>query len=133
MPSTSYIHFETSERRILLKVVDVLSILLGLYVVSSVFDFEYFTLAANNWEWIFVLVVYFVFFAHIFELYDLQKSSKYDLIFPNILMVCFFTVLLYLLTPFSHPYFRITDYKLFIFSLRLPSRFCFGGGDIHFS
>lgn len=103
MPSTSYIHFETSERRILLKVVDVLSILLGLYVVSSVFDFEYFTLAANNWEWIFVLVVYFVFFAHIFELYDLQKSSKYDLIFPNILMVCFFTVLLYLLTPFFTP------------------------------
>ncbi|WP_340066136.1 sugar transferase [Ascidiimonas aurantiaca] len=103
MSSTSYIHFEISERRILLKAVDVLSILLGLYAVSSIFDFEYFTLASNNWEWIFVLVVYFIFFAHVFELYDLQKSSKYDIIFPNILMVCFFTVLLYLLTPFLTP------------------------------
>ncbi|NAS29837.1 exopolysaccharide biosynthesis polyprenyl glycosylphosphotransferase [Flavobacteriaceae bacterium R38] len=103
MPSKPYIHFELSERRTLLRVFDVVSVLLGLYAVSSLFTFDYFMIEGDNWLWTLVLVVYLMFFANIFELYNLQKSSKFELIFPSILIVSTLTVLMYLLTPFLTP------------------------------
>ncbi|XLS28467.1 exopolysaccharide biosynthesis polyprenyl glycosylphosphotransferase [Flavobacteriaceae bacterium M23B6Z8] len=103
MSVNSGIHFEVSERKVLLRIFDVLSMLFGLYTIGSIFDFEYFRITANNWEWIFVLIIYFVLMANIFELYDLQKSSKFETIFPDVLIVCAITTLLYLLTPFLTP------------------------------
>jgi exopolysaccharide biosynthesis polyprenyl glycosylphosphotransferase len=103
MPPKTAIHFEVSERKVLLKILDVVSILTGLYLVGVIFDFEYFRITANNWEWIFVLVIYFMLLANVFELYDLQKSSRFETIFPDILIVTSVTTLFYLLTPFFTP------------------------------
>jgi len=103
MSSKPYIHFELSERRTLLRVFDIVSVLLGLYIVSSLFAFDYFSINSDNWLWVLVLIVYLMFFANIFELYNLQKSSKFELIFPSILIVAALTVLMYLLTPFLTP------------------------------
>lgn len=103
MPPNSDIHFEISERIVLLKLLDVLSMLFGLYLVGSVFDFEYFRITVTNWEWIFVLIIYFVLLANVFELYDLQKSSSFENIFPDVLIVSSLTTLFYLLTPFFTP------------------------------
>ncbi|WP_340203162.1 exopolysaccharide biosynthesis polyprenyl glycosylphosphotransferase [Ascidiimonas sp. W6] len=103
MSANSGIHFEVSERKVLLRIFDVLSMLLGLYLVGTIFNFEYFRITANNWEWIFVLIIYFILLANVFELYDLQKSSKFETIFPDILIVSSITTLLYLLTPFFTP------------------------------
>jgi len=36
------IHFEISERKILLRIFDVLSVLLALYLVGIIFNFNYF-------------------------------------------------------------------------------------------
>ncbi|NER12161.1 exopolysaccharide biosynthesis polyprenyl glycosylphosphotransferase [Leptobacterium flavescens] len=103
MPSKAYIHFELSERRTLLRVFDIVSVLVGLYIVSTVFTFDYFKINGSNWLWTVILVVYLVLFANIFELYNLQKSSKFELIFPNVLIVSAVTVIMYLLTPFLTP------------------------------
>lgn len=103
MPSKPFIHFELSERRTLLRVFDVISVLVGLYLVATLFEFDYFKIDSENWLWTLVLIVYLVFFANVFEVYSLQKSSKFELIFPSMLMVSALTVLMYLFTPFLTP------------------------------
>lgn len=103
MASKSNIHFEISERKLLLRVVDVAAIIFGLYIVSNVFDFDYFMVKHERWLWIVVLVLYYLLFSTVFELYNLQKSSRYDTTFQGIVLTVSITVLCYLLTPFFTP------------------------------
>ncbi|MDD7885162.1 sugar transferase [Flavivirga sp. 57AJ16] len=101
--SNRSIHFNISERKILLRIFDIISILLILYFVSNTFDFDYFTIRKENWTWVFILVLYVSVFGTIFELYDLQKSSKIEKIFTSIVFTVSMTVLFYFLTPFFTP------------------------------
>jgi exopolysaccharide biosynthesis polyprenyl glycosylphosphotransferase len=97
------IHFNISERKVLLRIFDIFSILGVLYLVSNTFDFDYFTLTKENWKWAFVLILYVSVFGTIFEMYDLQKSSKVEKISTSIVFTVSLTVLFYLLTPFFTP------------------------------
>ncbi|WP_142785594.1 exopolysaccharide biosynthesis polyprenyl glycosylphosphotransferase [Changchengzhania lutea] len=101
--SNSSIHFNISERKILLRIIDILSILFVLYFVSNTFNFDYFTITKENWRWVFVLIIYISIFGTIFELYDLQKSSKIDKTYANIVLAVSVTVLFYFLTPYFTP------------------------------
>ncbi|GAA4883706.1 exopolysaccharide biosynthesis polyprenyl glycosylphosphotransferase [Flaviramulus aquimarinus] len=101
--SNSSIHFNISERKILLRLLDIISILLVLYFVGNTFDFHYFTITKENWRWVFVLILYVSIFGTIFELYDLQKSSKIEKISTSIVFTVSTTVLFYFLTPFFTP------------------------------
>ncbi len=104
MTSNKGIHFEISERKVLLRVFDVLAVLFGLYIIGYSFEFDYFTITKENWSWSLVLALYISFFGTIFELYDLQKSSKLDTVFKNIVLTASITVLFYLLTPVITPF-----------------------------
>ncbi len=97
------IHFNISERKVLLRIFDIISVLGVLYFVSNTFDFDYFTITKENWRWVFVLTLYISVFGTIFELYDLQKSSKIETVFANIVFAVSITVLFYFLTPFFTP------------------------------
>ena len=97
------IHFNISERKILLRIFDLLFVLLLLYGVGNAFAFDYFAITKENWKWQLVLAIYLSVFGTIFELYDLQVSSKYEKIWINILFTSSTTVLFYLLTPFFTP------------------------------
>ncbi|MCF7560303.1 exopolysaccharide biosynthesis polyprenyl glycosylphosphotransferase [Sabulilitoribacter multivorans] len=97
------IHFNISERKILLRIFDILSILIVLYFVSNTFDFDYFTITKENWRWTLVLILYVSIFGTVFELYDLQKSSKIEKFSTSIVFTVSITVLFYLLTPFFTP------------------------------
>lgn len=101
--SKTSIHFNISERKILLRVFDILSILLVLYFVNDIFNFDYFKVRKENWASIFVLILYISIFGTIFELYDLQKSSKIEKVATAIVFTASITVLFYLLTPFFTP------------------------------
>ncbi len=101
--SNSSIHFNISERKVLLRIFDIISVLFILYFVSNTFDFDYFTITKENWRWIFVLILYLSVFGTIFELYDLQKSSKIETVSANIVLTVSITVLFYFLTPFFTP------------------------------
>ncbi|MFK7750628.1 MAG: exopolysaccharide biosynthesis polyprenyl glycosylphosphotransferase [Kordia sp.] len=103
MASTSNMHFEISERKLLLRIVDVIALLFGLYVVSNVFNFDYFKFTQERWLWSVVLIVYYILFSTILELYNLQKSSRYDATFQGIILTISITVLCYLLTPILTP------------------------------
>ncbi|MFL1012213.1 sugar transferase [Flavisericum labens] len=101
--SSTGIHFNISERKILLRFFDIISILAVLYAVSNTFHFDYFTVSKENWRWIFVLILYVSLFGTIFELYDLQKSSKIEKVATSIVFTVSTTVLFYFLTPFFTP------------------------------
>lgn len=97
------IHFDISERKVLLRILDVASVLTLLYLVGVIFDFEYFIINSEHWVWSIVLSVYLTVFATIFELYNLQKASKFEVVVKNVIITSSITVLFYLLTPFYTP------------------------------
>jgi exopolysaccharide biosynthesis polyprenyl glycosylphosphotransferase len=98
------IHFEVSERKILLRIMDLVMVFLGLYALSLYFDFEYLVVNIENSVALVLLAVYITVFGTIFELYDLQKASKLDSAFRNIVITTSTVVLFYLLTPVLSPY-----------------------------
>ncbi|WP_370479391.1 sugar transferase [Tamlana flava] len=120
--SKNSIHFNLSERKILLRVFDIIFILALLYFVGNTFNFDYFKITKENWTWVFVLILYMSIFGTIFELYDLQKSSKIEKISTSIVFTVSTTVLFYFLTPFFTPV--LPDNRLqilfFYFSILAP-------------
>lgn len=103
MDQKSSMHFDISERKILLRFFDIVSVLLLLYGVGLVFDFDYFKINSTHWVWSIVLAFYLTVFATIFELYNLQKASRFEVVVQNIILTSSVTVLFYLLTPFYTP------------------------------
>ncbi|MEP5253953.1 MAG: sugar transferase [Winogradskyella arenosi] len=111
------IHFEVSERKILLRILDVVMLYLGVYGLSLCVKFEYIEFSAANTVALVLLVVYYTIFASIFELYDLQKASRLDTTFKNLVITVSTVVLFYLLTPVLSPYLpeeRIQIFFLYI-------------------
>ncbi len=98
------IHFEVSERKILLRIMDLAMVFLGVYSLSLLVDFEYVTVNKENSVALILLAVYISVFGTIFELYDLQKASKFDTTFRNVVISTSTVVLFYLLTPILSPY-----------------------------
>jgi exopolysaccharide biosynthesis polyprenyl glycosylphosphotransferase len=101
--SNKGIHFNISERKILLRFLDIISVIVVIYFLSDIFEFDYITITKENWLWVFILILYISIFGTIFELYDLQKSSKLESTFANIVLTASVTVLFYFLTPFFTP------------------------------
>jgi len=99
----SSINFELSERKILLRLFDLIFIGLALYFLNSVYGFDYFTIDKENWTWLLVLASYILLFGTILELYDIQKSSKLETVTTTIITTTSVTVLVYLLTPYFTP------------------------------
>ncbi|MEZ4856609.1 MAG: exopolysaccharide biosynthesis polyprenyl glycosylphosphotransferase [Gelidibacter sp.] len=98
------IHFEVSERKILLRLMDMLMVLLGLYLLGKFFKFDYLIIHQGNTIEIAVLFFYITIFGTVFEIYDLKQSSQLDVTFRNIVFTASTTVLFYFLTPFLTPF-----------------------------
>ena len=98
------IHFEVSERKILLKVFDLIFVFLSLFLVSYFFEFKYFRFSTTNYYWTLVLVLYLNIFGSVFEMYNLQVASSQFQIIRSIILTTCTTVLFYLLTPVYTPF-----------------------------
>lgn len=92
-----------SERKILLRLMDVFTVILTLYVVGIVFNFDYFLINEKHWSWSIVLIVYLLFFATVFELYNLHKASRIADTLKGVFSIGSLTCLCYLLTPYFTP------------------------------
>ena len=103
MFSNAKIHFEISERKILLRLFDVVSVLGLLYLLGIIFDFNYFKITQSNFYWVIILSLYLLFFGSVFEMYNLQTASNQFKITKSIVLTSSITVLSYLLTPFFTP------------------------------
>ncbi|WP_026753205.1 sugar transferase [Sediminibacter sp. Hel_I_10] len=111
------IHFEVSERKILLRLIDIAVVFLGLYILELAFGFDYLTLSQGNGTALFVLGLYITVFGTIFEIYNLQKSSKLDVTFRNIVLTASTVTLFYLLTPVLTPFLPLNRLQIFYFYL----------------
>ena len=98
------IHFEISERKILLRIFDVISVLLALYLVGIIFKFNYFNISTTNYYWTIVLGIYLNVIGTVFEMYNLQIASNQYQVVKSIVLTASTTVLLYLLTPIYTPF-----------------------------
>lgn len=103
MSASQKIHFEISERKILLRVMDVFFTLMTLALIGHYTKFDYFRISQTSFYWTIVLALYLVFFGTIFEMYNLQTASNRFQISKSIILTTSVTVLLYLLTPFYTP------------------------------
>jgi FlaA1/EpsC-like NDP-sugar epimerase len=119
MNSNKKIHFEISERKVLLKVFDVLFILFILYLLSSIFDYSYFTFSTSNFYWTLVLALYINIFGSVFEMYNLQVASNQFQIIKSIILTTSTTVLVYLLTPLYTPVLPSNRMQIVIFYLAI--------------
>lgn len=111
------IHFEVSERKILLRVFDVLSVLIVLYLVSYTLNFNYFDISIDNFYWTFVLALYINILGTVFEMYNLQVASNQFQIIRSIVLTSSTTVLFYLLTPIFTPILPLNRLQILYFFL----------------
>lgn len=103
MKNNKKIHFEVSERIVLLKFFDIVFVFTALFIVSYAFNFKYFIFSASNFNWFLVLALYLNIFGSVFEMYNLQVASNQSLIIKSIILTTSTTVLFYLLTPIYTP------------------------------
>lgn len=121
MNTNKKMHFEVSERKILLKIFDVLFVLFSLYIITSIFNFNYFTFSASNFYWTIVLAVYLNVFGSVFEMYNLQVASNQFRIIKSIILTTSTTVLIYLLTPIYTPVLPSNRLQILIFFVAIFS------------
>lgn len=103
MTIKKHLHFEISERKILLRFFDILIVLLLLHFIGDHFEFSYFTISNTNFYWTLVLTFYLLFFGTVFEMYDLPTASNQSAVLKSTIITSSTTVLFYLLTPFLTP------------------------------
>ncbi|WP_162126214.1 sugar transferase [Flavobacterium phycosphaerae] len=113
------IHFEISERKILLRIFDVVFVLLFLYLVGIVFKFNYFNISSTNFYWTIVLGLYLNFIGSVFEMYNLQVASNQFQIIKSIILTTSTTVLVYLLTPIYTPVLPSNRLQILIFFIAI--------------
>ncbi|WP_163514481.1 exopolysaccharide biosynthesis polyprenyl glycosylphosphotransferase [Gelidibacter japonicus] len=98
------IHFQVSERKLLLRGMDLIMVVFGLYLLGLFFDYTYLEISWQNSVAIFLLLLYLAVFGTVFEIYDLQKSSQLDVTFRTIVLMVSTSVLFYFLTPVLTPF-----------------------------
>jgi exopolysaccharide biosynthesis polyprenyl glycosylphosphotransferase len=101
------IHFEVSERKVLLRTFDVVFVLLALHFTGNVLDLKYLESSTTHFYYAIVLALYLNGIGTIFEMYSLQVASNQYQVLKSSILTASTTVLFYLLTP--------------VFSAELPS------------
>ena len=99
MGKNKKIHFEVSERKVLLRFFDVLFVLITLYFVGQFFDLQYLKSSSSVYNYVIVLVIYINIIGTVFEMYNLQVASNQFKVLKNTILTVSLTVLFYLLTP----------------------------------
>lgn len=93
------IHFEVSERIVLLRFFDVLFILVALYIVGNASDLQYLKSSVCVYYYALVLAFYINLIGSVFEMYNLQVASNQFQVMRSAILTASTTVLFYLLTP----------------------------------
>lgn len=117
MFSKKKMHFEISERKVILRLFDVLFVLLALYLVGDLFDLAYITVSTANFYNALMLAIYINVFGTIFELYNLQVASNQYQVTKNTILTTTTIVLVYLLTPIFSPELPSNRFQILLFYL----------------
>lgn len=97
-------HIDISERKLLLRSLDIVVIILSLWFASKYYDFIYVDAKKTAfYQWVIVLSTYFLLFGEIFQLYNLKVSNNRFLVVRSIVLTTFVTTLLYIFSPYITP------------------------------
>ncbi len=96
-------HFEISERKVLLRLIDVLSVSAAMFLLGQIFHLEYFNKIYASWTYSIVLAFYLLSLGSVFEIYNLQIASNQFQSIKNVLLTGSLTVLFFILTPLYSP------------------------------
>lgn len=97
------VHFELSERKAFLRVIDNVAIILTLYGGSSLLNSGYFNAIITKPVAILALVIYINLLNSIFELYDLKVARNKMLSLIRVIFSSLFSTVLFILTPYATP------------------------------
>ncbi|PKB17479.1 sugar transferase [Flavobacterium sp. 5] len=115
MSNSKKMHFEISERKLLLRIFDVVFVLLGLYCLGFIPEFNYFQFSLINYYWVIVLAIYISVFGAIFEMYNLQVASNHFQALRSTILTTTSSVICYLLTPIFSPQLPKNRLQLLLF------------------
>lgn len=102
--SKKSLHIDISERKLLLRTLDVVVMILSISLASIYTEFNY--LAISNslvYVWFIVLLVYFLLFGEIFQLYNLKVSNNRFLVVRSVFITASVTTIIYVFSPFVTP------------------------------
>ncbi|WP_430399219.1 sugar transferase [Flavobacterium sp.] len=119
MSTSNKIHFEISERKILLRIFDVFFILGTLHLISHYFRFDYFSIRQDNYYWAILLAAYITIIGTVFDMYNLQTASNKYQTLKSVILTTSVTTLLYLLTPFFTPVLPSNRLQIILFYLSI--------------
>jgi exopolysaccharide biosynthesis polyprenyl glycosylphosphotransferase len=117
MNNQKNMHFEISERKLLLRVFDVIFVLSAMYLVGFIFHFQYFSFSVSNYYWTILLIIYINLFGEVFEMYNLQVASNHLQVLKSTVLTTTTTVVFYLLTPILSPQLPKNRLQLLFFYL----------------
>ena len=117
MPQTK-LFYTISERKILLRLLDVIFAIEGLAILSYVFDFHYFNKGNGHiYVWVITLVFYILLFGEIFEMYNLKVANEKFLTLRSTVLTGALTTFFYIFTPYISP--ELPESRIQIFYLFL--------------
>ena len=93
------IHFEVSERKVLLRGFDVTFVLLSLHLVGFFLNVVYLESSTSHFYYALALAFYINIIGTVFEMYNLQVASNQFQILKSTILTVSVTFLFYLLTP----------------------------------
>lgn len=96
-------HFEISERKVLLFASDIFFVAVILYLLNVFFDFHYFAFESETIYRPIMFIGYLLIFGTIFEMYNLQVASNQFQVLKSVVLSVSTAVLVYLLTPVLSP------------------------------
>jgi exopolysaccharide biosynthesis polyprenyl glycosylphosphotransferase len=96
-------HFELSERKVLLRFIDLLVLCTCIVGMNAFFEKTYIYYSEKFPIWLGCYLAYFLFFGTVFELYVLKKAESRFIVFKNLFLSLTTTILLFLLTPYITP------------------------------
>ena len=102
--SKKSLHIDISERKLLLRTLDVVVMILSVSLASIYSDFNYLPISNNLvYVWFIVLLVYFLLFGEIFQLYSLKVSNNRFLVVRSVFITATVTTVIYVFSPYITP------------------------------
>ncbi len=93
-----------SERKLLLRIIDILLLVLSLWMTSIYLDFNYISFNSSSiLNWLLLLTIYYLLFGEIFQLYNLNVSNNRYLIVRSVILTAFSVTIFYIFTPYISP------------------------------
>lgn len=116
MNKKNRMHFEVAERKIVLRIFDVVFVLMALFCIGKLLDLDYLLDASiSTLSSMLILGLLINGIGTIFEMYNLQAASNQYKVMKNSILTCSVAVLMYLLTPIFSAELPTNRFQILIF------------------